>query len=314
MSAVLEAEEAKEGAPTESQLLDVLYEVLAQGVPAKGTLTTQEVERFLHEHARNKKSVQEMLEFFGKHELPTDPAAYGCDPELRELASGLHRERPPLSASFNLAEELEGPERSASDSGPMRKLEPAAAGSDAQPWARERPAEARAWSREPAAEGPPWAREQMPAARAWASEPVVAVEVEAGDVTRRGPALAPAPAASTPTWILPVACGICVAFGAALFGTYRHASDLEQQLGQARLQQRSTDAALGTLEQRAETLRGALEQSESQRQALASRFDAFVSGETQKRAAEEAALQRLLGARFQALRDRALQETAAAAP
>jgi hypothetical protein len=266
MSAVLEADVAEEGAPTESQLLDVLYEVLAQGVPAKGSLTSGEVERFLHEHARSKKSVAEMLEFFQKHELPTDASEYGCDPELRELASGLHRERPPLSASFNLAEELEGPERSASESGPMRKLEP--------------PAEA------------------------------VEVEVVVADATRRGPAPAGVAPSAQPTWVLPVACGVCLAFAAALFATYRHAHDLRVQLDQARLQQRSTDTALGSLERRAETLRGALEQSESQRQALASRFEDFVSGETQKRAAEEAALQRLLGTRFQTLRDRALQESA----
>jgi hypothetical protein len=266
MSAVLEADVAKESAPTESQLLDVLYEVLAQGVPAKGSLTTEQVERFLHEHARSKKTVGEMLEFFGKHELPTDASAYGCDPELRELASGLHRERPPLSASFNLAEELEGPERSASESGPMRKLET--------------PVE------------------------------LVEVELEAGDATQRGPVPAWVPTPAPPSWLLPVACGICLAFAAGLLGTYRHAHDLRLQLSQARLQQRSTDTALGALERRSETLRGALERSESQRQALASRFDEFVSGETQKRAAEEAALQRLLGSRFQTLRDRALQETA----
>jgi hypothetical protein len=271
MSAVLEADVAEEGAstePSESQLLDVLYEVLAQGVPAKGSLSTEEVERFLHEHARNKKSVAEMLAFFAKHELPTDADAYGCDPELRELASGLHRERPPLSASFNLAEELEGPERSASESGPMRKLEP--------------PVE------------------------------VVEVEVATAEATRRGQAPASVAPSASPTWVLPVACGICVAFAAALLGTYRHAHDLRVQLDQARLQQRSMDTALGALERRAETLRGALDQSESQRKALASRFEDFVSGETHKRAAEEAALERLLGSRFQTLRDRALQEAAPA--
>ena len=67
MSAVLEAEVPKEDAPSESQLLDVLYEVLAQGVPPKSRLSVAEVERFLHEHARSRKSEAEMLEFFRKH-------------------------------------------------------------------------------------------------------------------------------------------------------------------------------------------------------------------------------------------------------
>jgi hypothetical protein len=299
MSAVLEADTVEAGSPTESQLLDVLYEVLAQGVPAKGSLTTEQVERFLHEHARSKKSVEEMLEFFGKHELPTDASAYGCDPELAELASGLHRDRPPITANFNLAEELEGPERSASDSGPMRKVEASAALVEGRPWTPGQVVET------------PWAGEQMVAGRAWAREQVVEVEVEADDATQRGLVPAVVPVSSPPTWVLPVACGICVAFAAALLGTYRHAHDMKLQLDSARLQQRSTDAALGALERRSETLRGALADSESQRKALASRFDEFVAGATQKHAAEEAALQRLLGTRFQTLRDRALQESAA---
>jgi hypothetical protein len=252
-----------EDAPTESQLLDVLYEVLAQGVPAKGRLTPEQVERFLHEHARSRKSVAEMLEFFEQHELPTEASAYGSDPELGELASGLHRERAPLSASFSLADELEGPERSANESGPMRKMDTPLA---------------------------------------------VEVEVDTRDATQRAVAPMIVSVPMQPSWVLPVACGVCVAFAAALLGTYRHAHDLNTQLNQARLQQRSTDVALSALEQRAETLRGALDQSETQRKALATRFDEFVFGEAQKRAAEEVALERLLGSRFQSLRDRALQQ------
>jgi hypothetical protein len=260
MTALAEVDVPTQPVPSEAQLLDVLYEVLAQGVPPKGSLSSAELESFLHQHARSPKSVAELLEFFAKHDLPTDASAYGSDPELKELASGLHRDRPPLSASFNLAEELEGPERSASESGPMRKIEP--------------PVE------------------------------VVEVELAMPDAARR----AALPAARAPGWLLPVACGVTLAFGAALLGAYRHAHELNLQLNQARLQQRSTDQALTTLERSASTLRGALEHSEAERKALASRFDEFVSGEAQKRAAEEVALERLLGARFQTLRDRALQE------
>jgi hypothetical protein len=132
--------------------------------------------------------------------------------------------------------------------------------------------------------------------------------VEPIEVTQLAPAPGWAPAAVQPSWILPVACGVCLAFAAALLATYRHASDLKLQLDQARMQQRTTDTALTGLEQRAEMLRGALAQSESQRQGLSARFDQFVSGEAQKRAAEEVALERLLGPRFQTLRDRALQQ------
>lgn len=82
---------------SEAELLDVLYEVLAHGVPAGSELTTAEVERFLHEHARSKKSVDEMLAFFRRYNLPTDAQAYGADPELRSLASGLHQNRGPMS-------------------------------------------------------------------------------------------------------------------------------------------------------------------------------------------------------------------------
>lgn len=256
MTAALEAHEPNRTAPTESQLLDVLYEVLAQGVPAKGTLSTEDVERFLHEHARQKKPVGEMLQFFQKHGLPTRADDYGADPALGELASGLRKERGPISAAFNL-DDPDGAPRSASESGPVRKIE-AVAEVDTSPRARVPEAEPR---------------------------------------QRRG------------SWTMGVvSLASVVLLGGALFATYRHAQDLSAQLEQARMQQRTTDSALSTLEQRAEALKGNLERSEGDRQALATRFDDFIAGEAQKRAAEEAALERLLGKRFETLRDRALEE------
>jgi len=257
MTAALQAHEPAKAVPTESQLLDVLYEVLAQGVPPKGNLTTEDVERFLHEHARNKKSSLEMLEFFRKYGLPTDAGDYGADPALGELASGLHKERGPISASFNLDETSDAHLRAASDSGPVRKLAP------------------------------------MPEVD---TAPRVRI-VERAPQQKRG------------SWTMAViSLASVLVLGGALFATYRHAQDLSAQLVQARMQQRTTDAALTTLEQRAEALKGNLDRSETDRQSLATRFDDFIVGEAQKRSAEETALERLLGKRFETLRDRALQE------
>jgi hypothetical protein len=254
MTAALEADEPN-AVPSESQLLDVLYEVLAQGVPAKGSLTTEDVERFLHEHARSRKSVGEMLQFFAQHGLPTAASDYGADPALGEFANGLHKERGPISATIH----LEGPHQpvhSASESGPIRKSAQLAE-VDTAPRAR----------------------------IVTTAEP------------KRG------------SWLMAAAslAGVLV-LGGALFATYQHAEDLSAQLVLARAQQRTTDAALSALEQRAETLKHSLERSETDRRSLAVRFDEFVVGEAQKRAAEEVALQRLLGSRFETLRDRALIE------
>lgn len=257
MTAAPQAHEPPKAVPTESQLLDVLYEVLAQGVPPKGGLTTEDVECFLHEHARNKKPVSEMLEFFRTHALPTDAGEYGADPALGELASGLHKERGPISATFNLDENSDAQLRSASESGPVRKLE--------------RMVEV----------------DTAPRARI----------IEVAAQPRRG------------SWTMAaISLASVLVLGGALFATYRHAQDLAAQLDQARMQQRTTDAALSTLEQRAEALKSNLERSESDRQSLATRFDDFIVGEAQKRSAEETALERLLGPRFETLRDRALQE------
>jgi hypothetical protein len=83
---------------------------------------------------------------------------------------------------------------------------------------------------------------------------------------------------------------------------------LSGELEQARLTQRSTEVALSALEARAESLQSSLTASENERRGLADRFDSFVLGEAQKRAAEETALERILGPRFEALRKKALQD------
>jgi hypothetical protein len=94
-----------EALPSEEQLLDVLYEVLATGPAPKSKLTREQVERFLHEHARKAKPISEMVEFFKEHDLPlVKPDEYGSDAELRELASGLQRERSSLVPGLLLAE------------------------------------------------------------------------------------------------------------------------------------------------------------------------------------------------------------------
>jgi hypothetical protein len=248
-------------APTEIQLLDVLYEVLAQGVPAKGSLRTEDVERFLHEHARNKKSVSEILQFFAQHNLPSNASLYGADPELGELASGLHRDRGPLPPYT--PDEAVGELRGASESGPVLKI----------------------------------------------------AQVEVEDTAPRArlvEVVREQPARLSRGWLAFGA--LFVLMGGGLLASLHYAQGLQLELSQARLQQRSTDSALSALEQRSEGLRESLARSESDRQTLSERFDAFVVGEAQKRNAEEVALERILGKRFETLRDKALQEAFLSVP
>ncbi len=91
--------------PSEEQLLDVLYEVLATGPAPKSKLTREQIERFLHEHARQAKPISEMVAFFKENDLPLlPPEEYGSDAELRELASGLQRDRSSLVPGLLMAE------------------------------------------------------------------------------------------------------------------------------------------------------------------------------------------------------------------
>jgi hypothetical protein len=251
--------------PSEAQLLDVLYEVLAQGVPAKSALRREDVERFLHEHARNKKSVPQMLEFFSKHKLPWSASEYGADPELGELASGLSKDR--VLATF-APMEAEDTARRASASGPVLKMA-----------------------------APP---QEFAETESNARQPVEFVVA--------------APATRSLGALPKLAFGLSVLLAAALIASVLHARGLSSELAEARLQQRGTDVALSALEARAETLQSSLTASENERRALGDRFDSFVVGEAQRRAAEETALERILGPRFETLRNKALQDAYLASP
>jgi hypothetical protein len=263
MTAVAEVEKEPAGAggPSEAQLLDVLYEVLAHGAHPKGSPTLAAVERFLHEHARARKPLAEIAAFCKEHGLPTDAASFGADQALTELAQGFQRERSPASASFSLDSEavrIPAP----SESGPLRKVEP--------PAIFELPAE-------------------------------------------RTQPRAPAPQKPAPTSrILLVAATLCAALlGSVALFNFQRARELEQKLNEARLQQRTTDTALTSLEQRAERLKSSLEGSEIARAQLSARFDDFVTKEAQERAAESVALERILGKRFENLRTKALADALA---
>lgn len=268
MTAVAEVEKepAASGGPSEAQLLDVLYEVLTHGAHPKGSPTLAAVERFLHEHARSKKPVAEILAFCQEHALPTDPAAFAGDPALTELAQGFQRERGPASASFSLdAEPARTP--APSESGPLRRIEP--------PAVFELPAE------------PTSPRVIMPVA----AQP-----------KSHGRSLA-------------VGGFVCAALlGALAFVGFQRAHELERKLNEARLQQRTTDTALSSLEQRAERLKADLDGSQVARAQLSARFDDFVAKEAQQRAAESVALERILGKRFENLRSKALADSLTVQP
>ncbi len=58
-------------------LEDILYEIIATGLePSEADLTTQEIEKFLHEHARSAKSREAFIRFFKAHKLSTDPSVH----------------------------------------------------------------------------------------------------------------------------------------------------------------------------------------------------------------------------------------------
>jgi hypothetical protein len=251
---------------TEAELLDVLYEVLAQGGPAGGKPTTADVERFLHEHARSRKSTAEMLAFFQEHNLSTSPGAYGADPALAELASGLHRERGgPVSSMFPLDAEAQPPAPASAlvpdESGPMRKALPA---SETQPLEESSTVRTRMEAATEAKAAKPQ--------RAWMWALLAVAAVSLGGIAR----------------------------------SYVRERDLQGDLKRAHLQLRATDHAVSALEQRAETLRGALLQSEAERAALVSRFEGFVGEAQRERAAEQDTLKRLLGKRYETLHAQAL--------
>ncbi len=248
---------------SESQLLDVLYEILAQGGDPHGELTGPEIEAFLHEHARAPKSQAEMLAFFARYELSTDPTVYGADAELGPIATGLHRERGPLSSAFSLDEAMsDGPhvEEPITGSHAIGKLS---------------------------------APSLFAPATLAPSAPFVAPAV---------PHVNP----GAPVWLrASVALLAILLVGGAAF-SYTRAQNLQNELSQAQLQQRSTDAALTGLEQRASQLQSALRDSESGRRSLDVTLQTYMSEQATQRQAEQAALQKLLGPRYEKLTLQAL--------
>jgi hypothetical protein len=283
------------GGPSEAQLLDVLYEVLAQGAQPLGSKTVEAIQQFLHQHARNRKPLPEILAFFTQHGLPTDASAYGADPALSELAAGFLRERPPISASFALDGGAAGHGSGAhAASLPPVAVPPMATSS--QPIVAEPSASRRVETVElDVIEGEHTSPRSM----------VVPALGGGGPSSFHGPATLRNPA----VWIAGLSGGLACVLGLLAFSSHRDATKLEEKLNEARLQQRTTDVALTSLEQRAETLKAALEQSETARRSLALRFDDFIAREAQARAAESTALERVLGRRFELARDRALAES-----
>jgi hypothetical protein len=246
----------------EAELLDVLYEVLAQGVPPGSELTTADVERFLHQHARSPKSIDEMLAFFRCYNLPTSAEAYGADDELRELASGLHRDRGPVSSVLPLdAPPIDMPEPT--ESGEIRRALP-------------------------------------PSTELVEDSSTVRTQARAKRSQGRGLQIA----------LGAVALCSVLGFGASYF----RGQELEGELRRANLQLRATDTALTSLEQRAEGLRGALDQSEAERRALSGRFEQFAAEAAREQAAEQDVLRRMLGKRYDTLRSQRTLGTTGAQP
>ncbi len=249
------------GSVSESQLLDVLYEILAQGGDPDGELTGADIEAFLHEHARAPKSEAEMLAFFERFELSTDPQAYGADPELGPIATGLHRERGPSSSVFSLDDAMSTdaalPEEPITGSHPVSKL---------------------------------------------------LAKSEATFAPRALSTVQPV-SLGAPLWLRAsvVALALCLVAGAAF--SYTRAQALESELSQARMQQHSTDVALTALEGRAAQLQSALRDSESGRRSLDFTLKAYIAEQATQRQAEQAALRKLLGPRYQTLTLDALSTT-----
>jgi hypothetical protein len=242
--------------PSEDDLLDVLYEVLAQGVPPRSSLSREEVERFLHEHARERKSLAEMIRFFERHGLPTHASLYGADHALRELASGLQKEHGSLAPGFLAAEQAPPPVASATDTGAVAAL--------------------------------------------------VVPSENTGRHARRP--------SSTNVYLMGLTLLVAGVLLSGFIFSFERSSSLEQRLEHARMQQRSTDAALTKLEQRSEGLKEALLASEQERRAITAKFEAILAEERTKRASEEQALEKVLGARYRTLREKLTSEAIVSRP
>jgi hypothetical protein len=263
--------------PSEEQLLDVLYEVLAQGVPPRSSLTREELERFLHEHAREAKPISEMLQFFELHSLPVDANEYGADRELGELASGLQKERSSLVPNYLGAELPQMAVPLPAVSATITAGHPRVESSSTLLSAASIPSEASRTGRRPAI------------------------------------VLAPPPSHRV-RWLAAAVLVAGLGLTAALVVSHERASQLETRLEQARAEQRGTDEALKKIEERAASLQGALKQSEEERRAAASRLETELAEEAKKRETEQLTLERLLGPRYKNVRQKLATEAVTAAP
>lgn len=67
-----------------SDLLDILYEILASGLePESATVSSEDIETFLHQHARSPKTRDEMEAFFRQGGLPMQFDNFARDSGLR---------------------------------------------------------------------------------------------------------------------------------------------------------------------------------------------------------------------------------------
>jgi hypothetical protein len=86
---------------------DILYEIIATGLePSEAELTTQQIEAFLHEHARKAKPREEFIKFFKEHKLSTDPGVHLRPSGLGRLPSKIAMPTKDVSES-SLASGLE---------------------------------------------------------------------------------------------------------------------------------------------------------------------------------------------------------------
>lgn len=89
--------------PSDAELLDILYEILADDTGEDHGVSVATVEAFLHEHARDPKAAGSLAAFFDEHELSTDPSDYGQDPALKAVPSGVHAGFLPMPGSASQA-------------------------------------------------------------------------------------------------------------------------------------------------------------------------------------------------------------------
>jgi len=91
--------------PSLADLLDTLYEILASGLEPEGAAaTTDDIEAFLHQHARSPKGRIEVEAFFQNNGLPTQLERFPRDSSVRIASiSSLPMTPAPASAPLQVA-------------------------------------------------------------------------------------------------------------------------------------------------------------------------------------------------------------------